>query len=55
MEDNKKVMWLTLKLPRTPRHYSLIIFISVYYPPNQASEDGKELNEYTTNGLDKIL
>ena len=53
--DDKKVMWLTIKPPRTPRHYNLIIVISVYYPPHQASEDRKELNEYTTNGLDKML
>ena len=54
-EDNKDVLWLTLKPPKTPRPYSLIIAISVYYPPCQTSEDGKEMNEYIANGPDKIL
>ena len=52
---SKDVLWLTLKPPKTPRSYSLIIVISVYYPPGQTSEDGKEMNEYIPNGPDKIL
>ena len=51
VEDDKEVLWLTLRPPRAPRPYSLRIVISVYYPPGQTSEDGKEIHEYIANGL----
>jgi exonuclease III len=51
----KKSLWLLLKPPRTPRPYSAIIVISVYYPPGQTTEDERVMYEYVTNGLDNIL
>ncbi len=54
-EDGKEVLWLLLKPPRTPRPYSAIIVIGVYYPPGQTTEDERAMYEYVTNGLDKTL
>ncbi|XP_028409529.1 uncharacterized protein LOC114532151 [Dendronephthya gigantea] len=53
--EDKEVLWLLLKPPRTPRPYSAIIVISVYYPPGQTMEDERAMLEYITNGLDEIL
>ena len=54
-EDGKEVLWLLLKPPRTPRPYSSIIVIGMYFPPGQTLEDEKTMHEYVTNSLDKIL
>ncbi len=54
-ENGKEVLWLLLKPPRTPRPYSAIIVIGVYYPPGQTTEDERAMYEYVTNGLDKTL
>ena len=35
-EDNKEVLWLLLKPPRTPRPFSAIIVVGVYFPPPRA-------------------
>lgn len=32
-EDNKEVLWLLLKPTRTPRPFSAIIVVGVYFPP----------------------
>ena len=49
------VLWLLLKPPRTPRPYSAIIVIGVYYPPGQTTEDERVMYENVTNELDNIL
>ena len=54
-EDNKEVIWLLLKSTRTPRPFSVIVVVGVYYPPGQSAENEKEMNEYITRGLDSIL
>ena len=54
-EDNKEVIWLLLKPTRTPRPFSVIVVVGVYYPPGQSVENEKEMNEYITRGLDSIL
>ena len=54
-EDNKEVLWLLLKPPRTPRPFSTILVVGVYFPPGQSVENEREWNEYITRGVDSIL
>ena len=54
-EDGREVLWLMLKYYRSPRPFSSILIIGVYYPPGQNAEDEKGMLEYLTNGLDCIL
>jgi exonuclease III len=54
-ETGKEVLWLVLKPPRTPRPFSTIIVVIVYYPPGQRRENDYEMIEYLSNGLDIIL
>ena len=54
-EDDKEVLWLLLKPPRTPRPFSAIIVVGIYFPPGQSAENEKEWIEYITKGLDSIL
>ena len=56
LEDkDKEVLWLLLKPQRTPRPFSIIIVVGVYYPPGQTVENEKGMNEYLTKGLDTLL
>ena len=45
-EDNKEVIWLVLKPPRTPRPFSCILVVGVYNPPGQTAEAEKEMIRY---------
>ena len=54
-EDDKEVLWLLLKAPRTPRPFSSIIVAIVYYPPGQSAECGIDMIEYFTRNLDNLL
>jgi hypothetical protein len=54
-ETGKEVIWLVLKPPRTPRPFSTIIVVIVYYPPGQRPENDYEMIEYLSNGLDIIV
>ena len=54
-EDNREVLWLLLKPPRTPRPFSVIVVVGVYFPPGQSAESERELIEYITRGLDSVL
>ena len=54
-EDNKEVIWLLHKPTRTPRPFSVIVVVGVYYPLGQSAENEKEMNEYITRGLGSIL
>ena len=55
-EDNKEVLWLLLKPPRTPRPFSTILVVGVYSPPpGQSVENEREWNEYIARGVDSIL
>ncbi len=54
-EENKEVIWLLLKPPRTPRHYSTIVAAVVYYPPGQSAEQAIDMNEYLTTCIDSLL
>ena len=56
-EDKKEVLWLLLKPPGTPRPFSAIIIVGVYFspPPRQSAKNEKEWIEYITKGLDSIL
>ena len=53
--DGKEVMWLLLKPCRTPRLFSTIIVVIVYYPPGQSVENCNEMINYLTDGLDSLL
>ena len=53
--DGKEVMWLLLKPRRTPRPFSTIIVVIVYYPPGQSVENGNEMINYLTDGLDSLV
>ena len=54
-EDDKEVLWLLLKPPRTPRPFSSIIVAIVYYPPSQSADCGTDMIEYLTRNLDRLL
>ena len=54
-EHGNEVLWLILKPTRIPRPYSLIVIVSVYYPPGQSVVADKEMNEYITRRLDAVL
>ncbi len=54
-DDDKEVLWLLLKPPRTPRPFSSIIVAIVYYPPGQSAECGKDMIGYLTRNLDNLL
>ena len=54
-EENKEVIWLLLKPPRTPRPYSTIVAAVVYYPPGQSAEQAIDMNEYLTTCIDSLL
>ncbi len=54
-EDSKEVIWLVLKPPRTPRPFSCILVVGVYYPPGQTAEAEKEMIRYLSDGLDSFL
>ena len=54
-EDNREVLWLLLKPPRTSRPFSVIVVVGVYFPPGQSAESERELIEYITRGLDSVL
>ena len=53
--DDKEVLWLLLKPKRTPRPFSVVVVVGVYYPPGQPVEKGREMNEYITVGFDSVL
>jgi hypothetical protein len=52
--DDKEVLWLLLRPPRTPRPFSSIIVAIVYYPPGQSAECGTDMIEYLTSNLDRL-
>ena len=54
-EEGKEVLWLVLKPPWTPRPFSTITVIIVYYPPGQLRERENKIIEYLSNGLDELL
>ena len=54
-EDNKEVLWLLLKPPRTPRTFSAILVVGVHFPSGQSLENEREWNEYITRGVDSVL
>ena len=45
-EENKEVIWLLLKPPRTPRPYITVAVAIVYYPPGQSAEQAIDMIEY---------
>ena len=45
-EPDKEVIWLQLKPARTPRPFSCILFVGVYYPPGQTAEAEKVMLDY---------
>ena len=54
-ESDKEVIWLQLKPARTPRPFSCILLVGVYYPPGQTVEAEKEMLDYLLHGLDLFL
>ena len=54
-EPDKEVICLQLKLARTPRPFSCILFVGVYYPPGQTAEAQKVMLDYLSHGLDLFL
>jgi len=54
-EEGKEVMWLLLKPPRTPRPYSVMLIVTIYYPPGQSKEREREMQDYLTKGVDIVL
>ena len=54
-EHDKEVIWLQLKLPRTHRPFSCILFVGIYYPPGQTAEAEKVKLDYLSHGLDLFL
>ena len=54
-ESGKEVIWLLLRPPRTPRPYSVILTVGVYYPPRQTKEREREMLDYVTRGVDSVL
>ena len=54
-EDNKEILWLLLRPPRTSRPFSSIIVAIVYYPPGQSADCGTDMIEYLTRNLDRLL
>lgn len=54
-ESGKEVIWLLLRPPRTPRPYSAILAVGVYYPPGQTKEHDREMLDYLTRGVDSVL
>lgn len=53
--EGNEVLWLVLKPPRTPRPFSVIIVVIVYYPPGQLRDRDNDIIEYLSNGLDDLL
>ena len=45
-EENKEVIWLLLKPPRTPRPYITVAVAIVYYHPGQSAEQAIDMIEY---------
>jgi hypothetical protein len=54
-EEGKEALWLLLKPPRTPRPYSSVIVVGVYYPPGQGKENEHEMLDYLTQKMDIAL
>ena len=54
-EDCKEVLWLLLKPQRSPRPFSCIVMIVVYYPPGKTAAYETSMIDYLTNGIDSIL
>ena len=52
---DKEAIWLLLKPKRTQQPFSVIVVVGIYYPPGQTAEKEKEMNEYLTMGLVKVL
>ena len=48
-------MWLQLKPAKSPRPFSCILLVGVYYPPNQTVEAEKEMLRYVSHRLDLFL
>ena len=54
-EEGKEVLWLLLKPPRTPRPYSAVIVVGIYYSPGQNKECEREMLDYLTQKMDTVL
>jgi hypothetical protein len=54
-KEGKEALWLLLKPPRTPRPYSSVIVVGVYYPPGQSKENEHEMLDYLTQKMDIAL
>jgi exonuclease III len=53
--QGKEALGLLLKPPRTPRPYSSVIVVGVYYPPGQSKENEHEMQDYLTQKMDIAL
>ena len=54
-DKNKEVLWLRLYLTRIPRPHSCIFSAGVYFPPGENAVEEKEMTDYLTECLDKLL
>ena len=41
--------------PRTPRPFSVMVVVGVYFSPGHSAESDRELIEYITRRLDSVL
>lgn len=56
LEDkDKEVLWLRLYPTRIPRPHSCIIGAGVYFPPGKNAAEEKDMTNYLTQCLDKLL
>ena len=53
--NDKEVLWLLHTPHRTPRPFSCLITVGLYFPPGKSASEGKELNDYITDNLDNLL
>ena len=54
-DKDKEVPWLRLYPARIPRPHSCIVSAGVYFPPGKNAAEEKEMTDYLTKCLDKLL
>ena len=54
-DKDKEVLWLRLYPTRIPRPHSCIVSAGVYFPPGKNAAEEKEMTDYLTECLDKLL
>lgn len=53
--SDKEVLWLLHTPYRTPRPFSCIITVALYFPPGKSVLERSEMNDYITEHLDNLL